>query len=69
MRHEDGLITCDKCSADITAAHWMCDEIDGEWCPLCFGLCPGTPDHGCGGFDEGCPTFVADLKFASSDEK
>lgn len=58
MRHENGTITCNGCSKDITAAHMMCDCLEGEWCEGCFGDCPCPPESSCGGKDEGCPTLV-----------
>jgi hypothetical protein len=62
MRSEDGKITCDGCSKDVTAMHLMCDELQGEWCRECFGDCPCPPEQSCHGKDEGCPTCVCEIK-------
>lgn len=64
MRHQDGRITCDGCSADVTADHLMCDRLDGEWCSGCFGPCPCPPETGpCEG--EGCLTRVRQIEEAA----
>jgi hypothetical protein len=47
-------MTCSICDDDCTRHRWMCDRVDGVWCPRCFELTAcGAGDHG-----EGCPTQV-----------
>ncbi len=47
-------IICCGCGKDATNQHYMCDLVDGEWCPECFE----KTDCGQGKHGEGCPTTV-----------
>lgn len=45
-------VICSTCGTDCSNQFWMCDEIEGTWCPECFDKTPcGKGEHG-----EGCPT-------------
>lgn len=45
---------CCKCGKDCTNYHFMCDKVDGVWCPDCFE----ETDCGKGEHGEECPTAV-----------
>lgn len=45
---------CTDCFRPTSAHFFMCDRVDGEWCPECFEKTKcGRGKHG-----EGCPTAV-----------
>lgn len=40
---------CTKCKEPLTSMLFMCDEIEGEWCPVCWEAheCPTSHEEGC----------------------
>ncbi len=57
------MTTCCNCDKDTSNLYFMCDMLDGEWCPECWEKTACSQGvHG-----EGCPTkvFVGGRNFAS----